>query len=138
MLHSREDAEDAVQMAFLRLYRSIATYRFEARFSTYFYRIMMNCCFDLLKKRQRLPQQQPEIAQAAASPTVDLKLQLEEAIAGLPDRMRACFVLFAVHDVKQQEIARIMELSLGAVKSHIFQAKARLRDVLSDTSEGQS
>ena len=132
MLGSREDAEDAVQMAFLKLYRGISGYRFEAKFSTFLYRIMVNCCLDALQKRKRSSHRQAELASVAFDPKIDLKMQLEEAIAALPDRMRACFVLFAIHELKQQDIASILELSVGAVKSHIFQAKAKLRALLSE------
>jgi len=51
MLGRQEDAEDAVQTAFLRLYRAINQFQFSAKFSTYFFRIMMNVCFDLMQKR---------------------------------------------------------------------------------------
>ena len=50
----------------------------------------------------------------------------------LPDRMRACFVLFAIDDMKQTDIADIMELSVGTVKAQIFQAKLRLQALLTD------
>jgi RNA polymerase sigma-70 factor (ECF subfamily) len=59
-------------------------------------------------------------------------LQLEEAIAALPERMRACFVLFAVEELKQEEIAEILSLNIGTVKSQIFNAKTRLRALLAD------
>ena len=64
---------------------------------------------------------------------VDLRLQLEDAIKRLPERMKACFVLFAVQGMKQTEIAEILEMKLGTVKAHIFQAKEQLRAILSDT-----
>jgi DNA-directed RNA polymerase specialized sigma24 family protein len=49
--------------------------------------------------------------------------------------MRTCFVLFAVEELGQEEIARILEISVGAVKAHIFRAKARLRGLLSFARE---
>lgn len=132
MLGSKEDAEDAVQMAFLRLYRSIENYRFNAKFSTYLYRIMMNVCLDQLQKRQRRKTQDLEANDVTYTPGVEIRLQLEEAISALPDRMRGCFVLFAMQGLKQEEIAGIMNLSLGAVKAHVYQAKSKLRALLSE------
>ena len=132
MLGRREDAEDAVQTAFLRLYRSINKFAFKSRLGTYLFRIMMNVCFDILRKRKPVHAQAAVSEDSAHVPGEDLHLQLEEAIAALPERMRACFVLFAVEELKQNEIAEILGLSVGAVKSHIFHAKTKLRAVLAD------
>jgi len=132
MLGRQEDAEDAVQTAFLKLYRGIAQFQFGAKFSTYLFRIMMNVCFDALQKRRgNQPQSLGEIEIPQAS-SVELRLQLEEAIDALPERMRACFVLFAVEEMKQEQIAEILDLRIGTVKAQIFHAKARLRALLSE------
>lgn len=136
MLHNKEDAQDAVQIAFIKLYHNIRRYEFRSKFSTYLFRIVVNVCLDMIKKRknrrmQPLPERDPSYYTSE-----DLRLQLEEAISMLPDRMRACFVLFAVEEFKQSEIAEILDLSVGAVKAQIFHAKARLRSFLSDSSTG--
>lgn len=132
MLGRQEDAEDAVQTAFLNLYRGVNRFQFGAKFSTYLFRIMMNVCFDAIQKRKRDKSRREEAIEASGPPRVDLRLELEEAIAALPERMRACFMLFAVEELKQSEIAEILHLKLGTVKSHIFQAKAQLRALLSE------
>jgi len=132
MLGRREDAEDAVQMTFLKLYRSIGKFRFDSKFSSYLFRIMLNVCFDLIKKRTGEKSGKREVDNAPHQPAVELRLQLDEAIRALPERMRACFVLFAVEELKQDEIAEMLNMRLGTVKAHIFQAKARLRALLTD------
>lgn len=132
MLGRKEDAEDAVQMAFLKLYKGIRNYRFDAKFSTYLFRVAVNCCLDLLQKRKRSEVRALEDIHFTAAPNVELKIQLEDAISQLPERMRACFILFAIQGMKQDEIASIMNVSIGAVKSHIFQAKAKLRVLITD------
>jgi len=132
MLGRQEDAEDAVQTAFLKLYRGITQFQFGAKFSTYLFRIMMNVCFDMIQKRQSNRRRMPEETAAHFSPSIELRLQLEEAITMLPERMRACFVLFAVEELKQEEIAEILSLNVGTVKSQIFNAKTRLRVLLAD------
>lgn len=142
MLGRREDAEDAVQAAIVRLYRGIGRFRFDARLGTYVMRILINVCYDMLaarKQRQHLPLD-PDVMQGAAStqPDTDLRLQLEQAILTLPERMRACFVLFAVEGYPQKEIAEMLEISVGTVKAQIFQAKDKLRALLNDPSEGTS
>ncbi len=136
MLGNRQDAEDAVQNTFLKLYRGIGNFRFQSKFSSYLFRIMLNTCFDHLKKKNPAePHNGPEPANLENSlPDVParpvLKYRLEQAIDTLPRQMRACFVLFAVEEFKQKEIAGILGLSTGTVKAHIFNAKSRLRDQL--------
>jgi RNA polymerase sigma-70 factor (ECF subfamily) len=132
MLGRNEDAEDAVQTTFLKLHRGLGRFRFGAKFSTYLFRIMMNVCFDMIQKHQSDRRRTQEETATHFSSSVELRLQLEEAIAALPKRMRACFVLFAVEELKQEEIAEILALSIGTVKSQIFNAKTRLRALLAD------
>lgn len=132
MLGRQEDAEDAVQTAFLKLYRGIGQFQFTAKFGTYFFRIMMNVCFDIMQKRRGNKERAFEEIEISHVPRIDLRLQLEEAINALPERMRACFVLFAVEEMKQDEIAEILNLSVGTVKAQVFHAKARLRALLTD------
>lgn len=131
MLGQREDAEDAVQATFLKLCRSIGNFRFDAQFGTYLMRILLNTCFDTLKKRKKMKPGNIEEAEPAVAPNPELKIFLEGAIKELPRRMRACFVLFAVEGYKHKEIAAILNLSIGGVKANIYQAKQRLRAALS-------
>lgn len=133
MLNRQEDAEDAVQTTFLRLYRNIDQFDFKSKFGAYLYRIMVNVCLDMREKISRERAQAAPSVEPSYQPAYDLSLQLREAIATLPDRMRACFILFAVEDMKQTDIAKIMELSPGTVKAHIFQAKTRLQALLADS-----
>ncbi|MDJ0840555.1 MAG: RNA polymerase sigma factor [Acidobacteriota bacterium] len=134
MLHSREDAEDALQQAFLKLHRSLGNFRFNAKFSTFAYRIMMNVCLDMIDKSKRQVEQTAMEAgpEPRVAPRGLLRLKLEQAVGELPERMRGVFVLFAVEGLSQQEIADIMDISVGTVKAQIFQAKARLRGVLGE------
>lgn len=133
MLGQQQDAEDAVQMTFLNLYRGIKNYRYGAKFSTYLFRILINVCFDLLRKRTRMKTQTLEAANLSHTPKHEVKLYLKEAIQVLPERMRACFVLFAIEELKQREIANILNISINGVKSNIYQAKIKLRAMLYDS-----
>jgi RNA polymerase sigma-70 factor (ECF subfamily) len=131
LLGRRQDAEDAVQETFLKLYKNVRHYRSGSNFSTYFFRILINSCTDILRLKR------PETALEADSPAFgrqdahELRYSIEQAIARLPGQMRTCFVLFAVEGLAQEEIARILDISVGAVKAHIFRAKASLRGLLS-------
>ncbi|MFQ5604994.1 MAG: RNA polymerase sigma factor [bacterium] len=132
MLGRMEDVEDAVQTTFLKLYRGIEQFRFGAKLQTYLFRIMLNVCFDQLQKKKQKPAEFLEKTETVYQTDNELKIQLEEAIQALPQRMRACFVLFPVQQCKQKEIAEILDMNLSTVKAHIFQAKTRLRRALAE------
>ena len=133
MLGDQADAEDAVQTTFIRLHRSIGRYRGEAALGSYLMRILINVCHDTLRARKRRLDLRP--AEPAPGPGPDLRLQLEEAILSLPERMRACFVLYAVEGFPQKEIAEMLQIREGTVKAQIFQAKERLRALLADEED---
>ena len=132
MLGNQQDAEDALQTAFLKAYRNIHSFRFQSAFSTWFYQILTRVCFDMIRSRKKQKTEELDPSHKTENPRPDLKMHLEEAIGRLPDRMRLCFVLFAVEEFKQEEIAGIMNLSLGGVKSTIYHAKVKLRRMLKD------
>jgi RNA polymerase sigma-70 factor (ECF subfamily) len=137
MLNTREDAEDALQNAFVNLYRKISQFKFDSAFSTWLYRIVVNACLDKLKQRKsssHVPldhfDEHPEHGHS------ELGYHLQKAIDGLPPKMKACFVLFAVEGFKQREIADILNMKEGTIKAQVFEAKARLRDILKNRLRG--
>jgi len=132
ILGQQQDAEDAVQTTFLKLYRGIHNYRLDSQFSTYLFRIIINHCYDVLRKKRRARIQTLEDAHLGQDSKDDVRLYLQKAISTLPEKMKTSFVLFAVEGFKIKEIAQIMEVSLGTVKTNIFQAKMRLRSELSE------
>ena len=137
LLSNKEDAEDALQNAFINLYRKIGQFKFHSAFSTWFYRIVVNACLDKLKKGQsstHVPLDQA--AELSEEVHTELGHHLQKAINGLPSKMKACFVLFAVQGFKQREIAEILKMKEGTVKAQVFEAKARLREVLRDRLKG--
>lgn len=130
MLGQVEDAEDAVQLTFIKLYRGIKNFRFESKFSSYLFRILINVCFDMLKKRKRMGLQTLEDHDPAYISKSEEMVGIETAIARLPKQMKACFVLFIIEEFKQSEIAAILNISEGGVKSNVFRAKIQLRKIL--------
>jgi len=131
LLKQQPDAEDAVQTTFVKLYNSIGNFKFQSKFSTYLFRILINTCFDIIdnkKKKGTIPLPDSDPVQQT---NAQLRTAIEIAVEKLPARMRTCFILFAVEEFKQKEIARILDLSIGGVKANIYQAKCRLRDMLS-------
>jgi RNA polymerase sigma-70 factor (ECF subfamily) len=128
------DAEDAVQEAFLKIFRGAKTFRGGAAFSTWTYRILVNTCYDALRRRKSRPVAGPLDAAGAqvavaADPVADhpLRLALEKAVARLNPRHRAVFFLFAVEGFTHGEIARILGIPEGTSKTFLFEAKKKLQ-----------
>lgn len=128
LLRSRPAAEDALQNTFVKLHQALPEFRFEAGLGTFLHRILINCCRDQLRRARWNLIGEDEIPEIAVrSSDSELRIELEEAMARLPERMRTAFNLFAVEGWPQEEIAVAMGISLGGVKATLFQARRRLR-----------
>jgi RNA polymerase sigma-70 factor (ECF subfamily) len=130
-------ADDLAQEAFLLAWRRLATFRFEARFSTWLYRIAFNAWQSerrktrevLLGEDEAVPE--PEAAPQGAGP--EDRLDLERALATLSDGERAAVAACYAADLSHEEAARALGIPLGTVKTHILRAKAKLRARLDPT-----
>ena len=128
MLDDRDAAEDAVQDATVKAYRSIGQFRAEATLSTWLYRIVANTCYDRLAKRKREGWVELDAAvEPAAGGQSEIRHHLHRAIAGLTPMLKTCFVLYAQEGYKQREIAGMLGLQEGTVKANVFRAKEQLR-----------
>lgn len=127
MLQAPQEAEDAVQETFLKLYRSIGRFRRGARLSTYLFQILHNTCLDMLRRRKLEARADTSAETLAVSSSQELAHSLAEALDGLPSRMKACFVLFAVERLSQEEIASALGIHVGTVKTNIHRARRKLR-----------
>lgn len=131
LLGNREDAEDVVQEAFLKVHRAAANFEGHSSLSTWIYRILLNCCYDSLRKRQRLAEK-PAHLEMGASSSVPLKIALERALALIGERQRIVFLLFEVEGLKHSEIAAVLEVPEGTSRSWLFEAKCQLKRLLSE------
>jgi len=159
LLGNEEDAKDASQEAFVSAFRSLRHFRGGAKFSTWLYRIVVNECKDVYKRRARQPlvvaavgsprQQRGEpdadldgaglfvdVEDSAANPrdqlaNRELGRQLSSAIGRLPMKQRTAFLLHHVHGLPLEEVASVMHCRLGTVKSHVFRATHHLQEALS-------
>ena len=131
------DAEDAVQEAFLKVQRSIATFRGQSSFVTWTYRILINTCYDARRSRLRkkevanddseeTPRHEPRAPGAHPS----LRMALERALAKLTQHQRDVFLLYEVEGFRHAEIAGMLEMTETASKNTLFQAKKNLRLML--------
>jgi RNA polymerase sigma-70 factor, ECF subfamily len=151
LLGSREEAEETVQDAFLRAYQALASFRGESRFGTWLYRIVYNLC--LTRMARRRPRTEPLEAltdeggdDAVAAESVDLleKLDqeefmrcLQESLGSLPVPHRTAVELFYLQEQSYEEIATIMDVPLGTVKTYLFRARTRLRAMLVRETDGE-
>ena len=138
LLGSTSEAEDAVQDTFLKIQRSIASFRGQSSFATWSFRILMNTCYDARRSRMRKKEvaheepdetpTRPEPRAASAHPT--LRIALERAVSQLTRHQRDVFLLYEVEGFRHSEIASILEISEAASKNTLFQAKKTLRQML--------
>jgi RNA polymerase sigma-70 factor (ECF subfamily) len=140
ILGNPADAEDAVQETFLKVQRSMHSFRRQSSFTTWTFRILMNTCYDALRSRLRKKElsnspddnaeltPRPEPRAPCAHPS--LRLALERALAGLTHHQRDVFLLYEVEGFRHAEIAGILEITETASKNTLFQAKKTLRQTL--------
>lgn len=136
MLGSRQDAEDVVQDVCLKIWHEAPRWRPEAKFTTWLYRVMMNACIDVLRKR--VPQGDVDMTVLLDDAPLANELiakqqqaqQVKQALQQLPERQRAAVILSYYEACDNQTSADVMGLSLGAFQQLLFRAKKQLRDEL--------
>ncbi len=129
LLRDRSDAEDAVQEAFLKIYRGAAAVQFESGFVPWMYRILLNCCYDTGRKRQRHAEAPLETEPAVPS-DVPLQIAIRHALGRIHPQHRMVFWLFEVEGFRHSEVAAILEIPEGTSKKWLFEAKRELKQLL--------
>lgn len=135
-LHDVEEARDATQEAFFKAFRSLRTFKPGAKFSTWIFAIAYHGCCDRLNKRKRYSGEElPERADAGPGPeaqviALDEASRLRAAIEALPEKYRTVVTLFHLQGKQYEEIASVLGLPMGTVKTHLFRAKEQLRRLL--------
>ena len=133
-LGNRADAEDAVQETFLKIHRAASTYTGEASFGTWMFRILVNTCNDLLRKRRRRIDEapledEPESAERTAPSIDDAKrMTLQKLLGELTEQRRTVFTLFEIEGLSHAEIGEILGISEGNSKWILFATKKELQE----------
>lgn len=130
MLGNRELAEDASQEIFLRIWRALPGYRGMSSLSTWIFSIARNACLTALKRagaHRTISFEQPGILAAAEKqeperPTPDLALLVSQ----LPEKQRQVVTLFYMEEKSYEEVARLLDIPMGTVKTHLFRARKEL------------
>jgi RNA polymerase sigma-70 factor (ECF subfamily) len=140
-LASRDDAEDAAQEVFVKLWRKLDAYREEVRITTWLYTMVTNHCLDVLKsasrKRSRvtvtvdehLSLSDPATLEPAADQQERLRLVATLA-AGLPEKQQAVFVLRDLQGVEPAEASEVLSMPLEALKSNLYHARLKMRELI--------
>jgi RNA polymerase sigma-70 factor (ECF subfamily) len=137
------EAEDLAQEAFLQLFRKISTFRGESAFTTWLHRLVVNVVLMHLRKKgiQQVSLDEPDTSQDEPVKrdygdddrrllgSID-RIRLTRAIESLPHGYRTVFVLHDVEGYEHNEIARIMNCSIGNSKSQLHKARLKLRELL--------
>ena len=141
-----EDARDAAQETMLKAWRSLASFREEAAFSTWLYRIAVNVCRDALR-RQSVRQAEslealreggfdpPDPAPGTESRVLSAESvrELRQAMSRLPEEQRVPLVLFGVEGQSYEEIASLTGVPVGTVKSRVSRARTKLLALLQNS-----
>jgi RNA polymerase sigma-70 factor (ECF subfamily) len=125
---ARADAEDAVQEAWMRAVRALPRFQWRSSLRTWLCGIVVNCCREIRRYV-------PPGPQAARDPRLDAAVDLERAIAELPDAAREVFVLHEIHGCTHEEVGRILGIEAGTSKSQLHDARRALRRFLGDYDE---
>ena len=144
MVGNVTEAEDLTQEAFLQLYRKIGTFRGDSAFSTWLHRLAINVVLMQLRKKglqlismdeamEPTPEDGPGRSFGARDPTLSgtiERLALERAVASLPTGYRLIFILHDVEGFEHNEIASMLDCSIGNSKSQLHKARLKLRGAL--------
>jgi len=147
-LNNTQDAEDVVQEAFIKAWKALRGFRAEASFRTWLYRIVMNLCYSQLPKLRReirsldedngklnLVELKTEFNPAAFLEGKEFIETVQSQIEVLPKKYQILLLLRHQQGCSYAEIAEIMDLPLGTVKTGIFRARERLREAVSIREE---
>jgi len=156
MLGNAEDAGDLVQETFLRAYGALASFRQDASFLTWLYKIASNLCIDQLRSRKarsalsldvELEEGREPAADSRNSSPEELAIRdsvqdvVQRAIVNLPEKYRVVVVMRHLQDMSVEEIANVLDMPTGTVKTHLFRARemlrGRLRSVLEMETDGK-
>ena len=140
MVGNPSDAEDLLQEIFLSAHRKLDSFRGDSALGTWLYRLATNLCLDHLRSRAARTSQltgtlddEPGLADAGSRTLADsalTRMDLERALAQLPDGCRAAFVLHDIEGLEHKEVADALGIAEGTSKSQVHKARLRLRALL--------
>ncbi|HEX7737721.1 MAG TPA: sigma-70 family RNA polymerase sigma factor [Ktedonobacteraceae bacterium] len=149
MLQNYEEANEVTQEAFLAAWQGLPSFRGEARFSTWLYRIAYNCALKQLETRKRdkalhtalQAEQALEIEGAdpksALLEALDNQKMIQEQLSQLPPKYRIVLILRHLQDMTYEEMAEVLTMPVGTIKTHLFRARNLLKERLQAFDNGR-
>ena len=142
LLHIRDrgDAEDLTQETFLKFFQSFERYQHRGKCSAFLYAIASNACRDYYRKaKEQYVEEIPERAEEDREMgTAEIRMDVENAVARLPEELKETAILFFFQGMKQREIAKLMDIKLSLVKYRVTRAKKLLGEYLCRRSSSES
>ena len=148
MVKNDNEIEDIAQEVFIKIYKNLGNFKEESTLYTWIYRITINVCIDEIKKRKKVVyldetidtedgEMELQLPDESKSPSEiveenDLKERLERCIRKLPENQRIMIVLRDIKGFTYMEIAEMLKMNLGTVKSKINRARASLKELLDE------
>jgi len=151
LLGSKEEAEELVQDAFLRAYKNLDTFRGDAKFSTWLYRILYNLCMTKVTRRKgKMEHLEEEDRMTKTMLVDDEEISIQERIEheeitklvateieSLPEKLKTVILLFYVQDMSYDEMSAVMNIPVGSVKTYLHRGRNMLRQRVLSQLKGE-
>lgn len=137
LLGNQSDMDDVLQDAYLKAYRSLGSFRRDAAFSSWLYRIVQTTCIDAYRRRARRPQVSLEVVADPRDPVNDPATAvtdrdaLRHALAALPEQQLAAVLLVDAEGFSYAEASELLDVAAGTIASRVNRARTTLRQTLS-------
>jgi len=136
MLGDGAQAEDAAQESFLRIWKSMERYRGDAAIGTWIFLITRNVCLTAISKRGTRRSAPIEEAERVTPPAPDRERDVAHLVAQLPENYRQVIMLFYMEDKSYEEVARMLDLPMGTVKTYLYRARKQLAKMVKEADSG--
>ena len=155
MVKDREEAMDVVQEAFVKVHRSLDSFKADATFYTWLYRITVNVCIDVIRRRGAMRSDSVEFDERIGHDLAEANLgavssqlgsnpeksvlqrelgdKIQEALEQIPEKHRAILLLRELDGLSYEELAQVLEIPKGTVMSRLFHARAKVQKLLSES-----
>jgi RNA polymerase sigma-70 factor (ECF subfamily) len=132
MLGDRAQAEDAAQDAFLRIWKSLKSYRGNSALGTWIFAVTRNVCLTAISKRAALRTAPVDDVERGVPEGSYRELDIERMVQRLPENYRQVVMLFYMEERSYEEVARMLDLPMGTVKTYLHRARAQLATMVEE------
>lgn len=143
ILLNNEDAKDAVQDSFIRVWKNLGSYNGKYLFTTWMYRIVVNTCLDRLKeikKRSEVYLESTDESSSSEESIINRELakQIRQLSKGLPEKQRIIFILNDLQGLSLDEASEVLNMPKGQVKSNLYYARKSVKEKLAKLQQRRS